>query len=288
MNHHSDSLSAPASSIMETGGVQTRSGAVLQRVMDRIASVDLPLFAALLALFSFSMPGREGPDSTGGVDLIAITKLLSRVATLGWFCIYLYLQWIRISTQQLTRQWATLRQCVSLLMPWLLFVGWAGFSVVWSPLKIVSLGQWLGLAALIVLALVIAFREAGKTVTTNRLPDLHAHLFWILSAYTVSILAVHLLFPSISGLDRSISVSGNNGVVHPTAAGATASLGALWAMDTFFNRRDRLRWCAIPAGCLHLSVLILANSRFSWGMFFLCGAIYVVCFCTWVARANII
>ncbi|CAN0484908.1 unnamed protein product, partial [Hapterophycus canaliculatus] len=100
-----------------------------------------------LALVSFSLPGREGPGSAGGLDLIALAKLAIRLAVLVWFgAIFVLIRRYIVHGEWTTR----------ILLPWWCFLAWSLITIGWSALKVVSIGQWLGLAALIAMTQVIA------------------------------------------------------------------------------------------------------------------------------------
>ncbi len=238
--------------------------------------LDVPLAAMLLALVSFSLPGREAPQSAGGVDPIALAKLAIRMAVIAWFGGIWYwtvLAGVRQAhgktnwaTFLATGQWAS-----PVLIPWMAFVVWSFTTIAWSPLKAVSAGQWLGLAALVVFSQVVALRyqtaepagsrRAPSSLQTNRWVVLIRQLSLILGLYSFLVLAVHGAAPQMSGLDRSVSLAGSNGLVHPTAAGATSSLGIVLNIFLLLRGLSRGRWLLYASTLVHLAVLLLSASR---------------------------
>jgi O-antigen ligase len=162
----------------------------------------------------------------------------------------------------LSRDRLATRQLLPLL-PFVAFVAWAVGSVLWTPLPAVTLGQAGGLAGLLLMSAYIAL--------TYRQPDQVAAVFRTLVSsllcFSGVVLVVHFLAPSFSGLDRRMLVAGSEGVVHPTAAGANASLGLLLATLCHFVGGfpgARRRWvCSL---LVHGLVLYYASSRMAWGM----------------------
>ena len=217
----------------------------------QLAAVLLCLW--LLVLMTFSAPGREGPTSAGGLDLIALAKLAARLlalAVLGFV---------------LAQSSAGPRRAVVLgaMAPLGLFLGWAIFSTLWSPLRAVSLGQASGLMAQLMLAAAL-----GLLCTQPRSWSVVIqHLCCALLTVSLLVLCVHAINPSISGLDRTFTSDGAGGIVHPTSAGATGSLGLLLlvAARLIWQWRwaGQLLWIGIP---VHGLLLLLAASRTALGM----------------------
>lgn len=220
-------------------------------------SLWLPLACLwLLTLITFSAPGREGPAATGSLDLIGLAKLAVRGVTLVTLPYYLFRHWTLPRRRVVT--WC--------LLPFGLYLGWAIVSVAWSALKPVSLGQAGGLAALLLLTASVGVGWSGPASTERLL----RHLSLALLGVSAIILAAHLIDRDLSGLNRenfSDIENASAGIVHPTSAGATASLGLVILVAA------RLLWdwkwpraLLVPGLFLHVPVLLLANSRTAIGM----------------------
>lgn len=250
-------------------------------------SLDIVLAAALLALVSFSLPGRESPDSAGGLDWIALAKFAIRLGVIVWFggyCCWQLMNLGAVSRHRQIARGALPNRYASLLVPWFAFTAWSGVTIVWSPLKSVSAGQWLGLLALVIFAQAIALRyrpafETPSSVSQRTWTGLVVQLYWILWLYSVLLLGVHTVAPELSGLDRSIQLAGNNGFIHPTAAGATSSLGIVLAAILCLRSLTRFKYLVAVSSLAHLVVLFMAESRAALAMaaitVILCGTLLV-------------
>lgn len=247
--------------------LQTPRSNPLAGVFRVVPRLDVPIAAALLALVSFSLPGREGPESAAGLDPIAIAKFGIRGMVACWFG-FLWLSRIVRGVRSTEFEvssgtyWGA-----SLLLPWLAFVAWCMLSILWSPLKTVSAGQWLGLVALMLLSETVAVRYDFRRRSD---PSEESKLSWqllvnqlmvILTLYSSMVLVMHVLWPDGSGLDRSISMQGNNGFIHPTAAGATASLGFVLGLILLLRNLTSSRTAIGGAMLLHAVLLLLSSSR---------------------------
>ncbi len=220
-------------------------------IADQTSRLELFLLSAAIwamCLVTFSMPGRVGPGESGGLDIVALAKLAVR----GGVLLFFLLAW---------RQHTEFRRKRYILwsyFPFLCFLVWAFLSVTWSPLKSVSIGQAIGLASLIALSAWIAMScrtRAHVLLVVNQL--------WLaLLAYSLILLAIHVVRPDVSGLDRSLQIRGANGMVHPTYAAATSSLGFLLTLlrpklqQTFESKFSLLIGLAV-----HGTLLFLSNSR---------------------------
>lgn len=228
-------------------------------------------FGILAALasgwISFSLPQRSVPGVGGGLDAIAVAKLMVRLALVAFVLIAIGQQHVRSGSSPTSAEWLRRRrrsgQALSALLPWGLFLAWAFLSAVWSPLKSVSIGQSLGLMSMLGLTWLFAV-HAGNVAQRER------GLLWLngmLLGYTIFVLACHVVAPESSGLGRDYTLSGSIGIVHPTAAGANASLGVVVAIVIGLarrTRRDRV-WAAFTVA-IHLVCLIAAQSRAALGM----------------------
>lgn len=249
-------------------------------IIGRLRDYDLAVFASLLALVSFSLPGRGGEAMTGGIDFIAIAKLFIRFAAFGWFSVIVWLH--GKDCQRPTDGWVS-----PSLLPWFVFLGWAAVTFVWSPLPVVSIGQWFGFAALLLMSQVIALRVNEHNGEVEW-PALFSLMFCVLTIYSAVILVVYLFSPAVSGLDRSLSFRGNGGLIHPTAAGATASLGMVWAVSRI-ARANRGSWLFLSfAVTVHAGLLIAAKSRSSMVMAALSIMFYLAFFYSLRVRACVL
>lgn len=261
---------------------------------------DVVVAALLMSLVSFSLPGREGPDAGAGIDSIAAAKFAIRLLVLTWFGV-IWLLDCRQSLLGLSRetglpvsdlvgalvfrgQWTN-----RVLFPWWIFVAWSLLSVSWSPLFSVSVGQWLGLAALIVFAQVIANRHAsGKKKLVFQWPMLAIQIGTVLSAYSLLVIVTHLIAPDASGLNRGIVLDGSNGFFHPTAVGATSSLGLTIAGVLLLQRvvtNIPLVFCMLSLNAL---LLLLSESRAALAMAVVTGAMCFACLMSWRLRATLV
>lgn len=201
----------------------------------------------LLMLLSFSAPGREGPDSASSLDAIALAKVAVRLLGLA------------VLGLMIVRSWRHPRRegVVRCLWPLGLFIGWSLLSVLWSALPSFSLGQVGGLLVQVMLAFVVGLR---CTDSRDRATVMQ-HLFLSMLAFSLVILVVHALAPAHSGLDR-VSFDDWEGIVHPTAAGATASLALviLIAARLLWDWRWTRLWLA-PGLLIQGALLVLARSR---------------------------
>lgn len=220
----------------------------------RTLGLGVPLFCMwLLALATFSIPGREGPDSMGSLDTVALVKVASRAVALLLLTVAVW------RSRTLPNASPVLRAA----LPFGLFVMWAILSTAWSPLKGVSLGQAGSLAAQLMLATCIAMRWSGSGDTSTILK----HLSILLLIVSVTLVTVHLLAPEYSGLNREADTDGAVGLVHPTSAGATASVGLVILLAA------RLLWdwrwahtLLAPGVLFHSALLVMAHSRTALAM----------------------
>lgn len=205
------------------------------------------LFAWLLMLIIFSAPGREAPEAVGSLDVIALAKVA--ILALG----------LSVLGLTIVRSWRHPRRrvVVKCLWPMGLYIVWSIFSVGWSPLKSFSLGQVGGLLVQVMLAFVVGLRCTDLRDRSTVLQ----HLFLAMLACSLVILVVDALAPESSGLERLYVVDWP-GIVHPTAAGATASLALVILIVTrlLWGWRWTRLWLA-PGMFILCTLLVLAKSR---------------------------
>ncbi|TWU59905.1 O-Antigen ligase [Rubripirellula tenax] len=158
-----------------------------------------------------------------------------------------------------------LRRVLDPLTPFYLFLGWALVSVLWSPLKSVTIAQSGGLVAMLFFATIVAI----VCTDIERAKRLLFHLCSMMLVANAVVLMAYVINPEMSGLDRGRIHSGGDGLIHPTAAGATASLGLLlpvmchWIGGYAWAKRFML-----PCLVIHGAVLVLSNSRTALAMGF--------------------
>ena len=284
-----------------------------RRIADRVLSVlrhawsrgwDLSISAGLMALVTFSFVDRESPDGAGGLDAIGLAKVAIRMGSLGWFALVWFWAawkaWIRYrnhasavtmrtgddSPQTVSRASLFASFLVSgrwtspLMLPWAIFTIWAAITILWSAVFSYSLGQWFGLAALVLFAQAVAlrcgddFRRPRASMAAGVRPDppdgrpptllwqrLVTQLYVFGSLYCVMVLIVHLINPEWSGFNREILRVGSQGFVHPTAAGASSALSVLLGVLIFLRRLPLWGWLIAVTQPINLSILYLSSSR---------------------------
>jgi len=219
---------------------------------DRSPSLYWPLACAwLLGLLCFQLPGRDAPETVGSVDAIALMKIGVRLLA------------IIVLGITLVRAWHLPRRQVVVvcLAPYALFVAWAIVSAAWSPLKAVSLGQASGLVAQLLLTACIAMLWRGPADTSRIL----FHLCLAMILFSAVLVVIDYAWHEGSGLNRENwdeLEDTASGFVHPTTAGATASLGLLLLLGSFACGGWRwTRVLLVPGGFALSLLLLLSQSR---------------------------
>ena len=204
----------------------------------------------LLPILGFTMPTTSTTNSWQVLDLIKLV-ILAFVCFGGAFTLY----------ANFGHRY--FRRIVDPLLPFYAYFAWALFSTLWSPLKSVTIFQCGALAALLFFATSVGMISTSEKTVSRILYN----LCLVLLAFSAVVLVAYAIDPSMSGLDRSRIHTGGDGFIHPTTAGATASLGLLipilchvigkfsWARKFFF-----------PSVLVHGSILILSNSRTATAM----------------------
>ncbi|MFK8113455.1 MAG: hypothetical protein AB8B91_14720, partial [Rubripirellula sp.] len=183
------------------------------RTLEKHLRWDVYIIAALMTLVTFSLPGREGPSGSGGMDLLGLAKFAIRVGSAGWLgiaIIYFFNRAFDAPKKQLSLR-SLASWCPWLLVPWLVYAVWAGLSISWSPLRTFSMGQWFGLIAVILFSMRIATRTSDKHSATNtneRPTELMVFVNSMLMIYCIGVLAVYCVSPLASGLDRQVLLQG--------------------------------------------------------------------------------
>jgi O-antigen ligase len=198
-----------------------------------------------LAFVSFSLPGRDGE---GSVDVIGAAKILLRFGTLAWGFLLITLVFDSGVWRCRPMNW--------LYSPWCFFLIWAFFSVAWSALKTLSIAQALGLTSQILLAWLIA-----QLFTTNAgIFRVMRHLSRALLLYSAIFLIIYAIAPGITGLERTERMSAADGLVHPTAMGATSSLSIVLLTGLCLIGIESRRYWLIGL-VIQCAVLYLSRSR---------------------------
>lgn len=256
----------------------------------KLSDWDIPLAALAMALVSFSLPMRDAPETADRLDWIGVVKFAIRLLIVFWFGLI----WLRIIfSRQLTTNdqpipgddsdaihglnsliVACMKRLTPVLTPWYLFLAWSMLTIGWSALPAFSAGQWLGLLGLILFAQAVAQRYDLQSLNPVSLfsekliyPKSTSKLSWkilvyqlsfVLTAYCAMVLAVYLIAPQFSGLDRTL---GFEGMVHPTAVGAASSLGIVLTLMLLLRQWSESRYLLIASLMIHFPVLLVANAR---------------------------
>jgi O-antigen ligase len=145
------------------------------------------------------------------------------------------------------------RKSIGYMLPFWVFASWALLSAVWSPLRQTTLGQAVSLFTLVSLASVIAIKWSGERATSAVLCCLALGT----SACCILLLLCHVLLPAAGAMTRN-----HGGLLHPTSAGATASLGLIIVLAS------RLLWSwgwarrlCLPACLAYTAVLLISTNR---------------------------
>jgi O-antigen ligase len=210
------------------------------------------MFIWLLMLLSFSAPGREGDITVGSLDAVALGKLAVRLFGLTVLGLTIGRSW----------RHPRRRAVVRCLWPLGLYVGWSVLSILWSPLKSISFGQAGGLLLQGMLAFVVGLRCTGERDRSMVLQN----LFLAMLAFSLVILIINVITPELSGLQR-VSFEDWEGFVHPTTAGATASLALviLIAARLLWGWRWTGLWL-VPGLLIQGAQLVLSRSRTAMAM----------------------
>lgn len=213
-----------------------------------------------LSVFAtFTLPGRQLQPTAMSLDSVALVKLACRLFSLT------VLGWVIFSHLR-DRQ---IRRVVACYAPWILFAAWAVLSTFWSPIKSVTLGQAGGQVTLILLSIAVAI--STRVAERNYLFQCTLALTLYCGVYGCGAVLAPGVFDVARGSDKS--------VVHPTALGASASLGLVIMTGLLLTCRERwtqpLGIIAIP---IFLIALLAAHNRLSLGL--------AVLICPWLVIAK--
>jgi O-antigen ligase len=250
------------------GNVQSVPSAANERLLFRFAFVAL----WLLPIMGFTMPTESVTDAWEPLDLVKLV-ILAIVCFGGAFAMH----------ANLGHPW--FRRIIDPLLTFYVFFAWALLSTLWSPLMSVTIFQCGGLAALLCFATSIG-------VISTRQKNVSQVLFQlclVLLASSAVVFVAYLIDPSMSGLNRDRIHHGGDGVVHPTAAGATASLGLL--LPTLCHVIGQFAWAKkllVPSLLIHGGILFLSNSRTATGMAVVTIGFVLFWYSTNVSRAKFV
>lgn len=208
------------------------------------SSLWLPLMCAwLLMLFTIGRPESDDLRPLLPEQLMNYAKVFLRLSVLTLMAAML------IGLRNHPR----LGKVIWHMIPFWMFAAWALVSTTWSPLQKVTLGQSMGLLTLIALASVIAIKWNGPSVTSAVLYSITLGA----GSCSVLLLICYVLLPGAGAMTRN-----HIGLLHPTNASATASLGLIIIIAA------RLLWgwtwarrLWLPASLAHAAVLLISMNR---------------------------
>lgn len=232
-------MTSPATAFGEATSASRRSG--------RLLRVPLVSIWILLAA-TFTLPGRIGPESVESIDALALLKVGVRGLVFGALALS-FLMLRRNASRAGARPGFALFGA---------FVLWSWVSCLWSPLPAFSGGQALTLSTLFLLAVTVALAWTSGDDTSVVL----RHLCIACLAVCAALLAVHVVNPRLSGLERISGGQGATGLLHPTKVGGTASLGLVLTVACRLNWE--WRWTRVllpPALAVFPIVMLMAASR---------------------------
>jgi hypothetical protein len=196
---------------------------------------------------AFTMPGTELRSGFDAVDAAKLAVFFA-LSLLAVYCVAT--RWYRHAT------WSRFWPIAGLIV----YACFGLVSVLWSPLPSVTIDKAGSLGMLCLLSIAIG------CVATNRegIERVVWHLSAALAGFSAFIFAMYFYDPVMAGLDRLRIHTGGDGLIHPTASGATASLGLLiLVIAKYWFRFDWGKWLIEIAMLVHLPILVLSNSRMS-------------------------
>lgn len=195
---------------------------------------------------TFKITGSHAPRGLGSLNVVALTKLLSRLVTLAVVAYTIRRVWSDRSKRQML-----------VILPLGLFITWAFVSALWSPLKAVTLGQSLSFSVVWLLAITVAalWRDPGDSSIVL------GTLSLCLLVYSSVMLLSFFAFPA--GKPGRFAFP----LAHPSTVGATASIGLLIVVASLtFWRWSWAAWLLLPSLVVHTAAMLLAMDRASIGI----------------------
>ena len=204
----------------------------------------------LLPIMAFTTPAQESVTSWEVLDLAKI--LILAFSCFGGALVL-----------QLQLGNPDFRKIVDPMIPLFVFFGYAIVTLIWSPLRSVTLAQSGTLVTLLMFAVAIALLCRDREEVSSVLKNLN----WMLLAFSAFVFLAFLWDPTASGLNRSRIHSSGSGLIHPTASGATASLGLI--LPILCHKIAKFTWAKrliLPAVIFHGLILFISNSRLASGL----------------------
>jgi len=188
--------------------VDDASQALQQKLKTEQFFVIVTMMAAWAALaFVFSLPDRDEPLSVGGLDLLGLGKIVSRVGGLV-FLLAVNLMMVRQ---------IRIRIVVFYMLGFIAFFCWSVVTMTWSALPAVSGGQLISLAVLMLIGATIA-----RAVESDR--GVRMVLFLLSLLLATRALVMVLLYVVIGAVSVSRE---HDSFFHSTDAAETASIGII-------------------------------------------------------------
>lgn len=203
----------------------------------------------LMIVITFTSPGRHAAKDAEGIDWIAMIKIVSRAASLGLMLLIM----LRMKPQQF---FDLLR--VS-FWPFVLLVAWGIGSTAWSARMSLSLAQAGCFGALVVLAITIAHVCRNMKDISSLMFHTSTALFMV----SATIVATQIFAPQWGVMGRNAAGDGAVGILHPTTAASTASLGTLILLTARMGWTQWAwsRWLFFPGLFFHGVVLYWSAAR---------------------------
>lgn len=202
----------------------------------------------LLVLVTFTSPGRHGVQTTSGLDLLALVKIISRLVSL----LILGVIFLRLESET---KWSMLMR---LMLPLALFCTWSLLSVTWSANPALSLAQAGCFSILVLLAIVISL----VIKDSDDISYLLAQVSYALFALSMVLVIAHFCFPHLGALYRPSAGEGATGILHPTTASSAASLALIILVLARFW--TDWKWCQtllLPGIIMHGFVMYWTTTR---------------------------
>jgi len=219
----------------------------------------------LLVVVTFTSPGRHATQSTADIDLLALAKLGARAAAFAMLGVVLLVRGPRRLKDTLGYSF----------LPLAMFTGWSVASAAWSARPAVSIAQAGCLSLLVMLAIVIA----ATIRNTADLARIIKHLTLALLAVSAILVAARVSSLGLGTLSRNDAGAGSTGILHPTTAASTASLGIILLLGArlAWNRRWS-GWVCWPGVICHGLVLYWSAARLALALTVLAAGALVIAY----------
>lgn len=205
----------------------------------------------LLMMITVSAP-EDSKVRLYGTSSILPQKVMSLLKALGRGTSLIIVLYALYLNSRSFRYWGTAK----LLLPLLLFSGYAIVSSAWSPLKSFTLMQSASFSLLILLSWLIAVLWRSETDTSRLL----CFASLVILTITSLLILLHFVLPQYGVLTREAT-----GLFHSTAGGSTASIGLVIVVASRLIwgwQWTRVIW--MPAVSVHLACMLIGSNRFSF------------------------